>query len=335
MSSDWDTWYAGLPAKLPDEQERFTAILLYNLHRTLETAPFKWGLTGGTAAQSFLPVDKRRYSSDVELITEASEAVVRKWMEGQGWKPEVVAPKKILKAPLTPEGTLFVIHSYDAAAFKAAAPRAQEFQHFPLPGHEPPESVKVPLLDFDYLVATKIYEAWRPDRGGERRKDIHDLSLLLPRANAARVREMLDVYLPTRGAKIDAGEAMRGAGAWMRFALERLAWFENWRNGIVRGPSAFQAKEDLRAAEAWFESATGQSIQLTPWEVVRFMLHDATPKQLAPIGASLGCTGDPTMMKFADCVASKAVPLLPSPPPKDLPRLLELLTSSTKPDSRA
>ncbi len=334
MNQPWEDWYAGLPAKLKDQKQRFTAILLYNLHKTLESAPFTWGLTGGTAAQSFLPAAKRRFSSDVEIITEASEEVVRKWMLDQKWKPEVVAPKKILKAPLTPEGTLFVIHSYDPTGFKTAAPRTQTFNHFPLPGHEPPEPLQIPLLDIDFLAATKIYEAWRPDRGGERRKDIHDLSLILPLADSARVEKMLEVYLPLRGTPVDAREAMRSAGAWVSFARERLSWFENWRDTIVLDPAAFNAGNELKVAQRWLETAIGRQIAMTPWETVRFMLHDATPKQLAPIGDSLGCTGDPQLMKFADCVANKAIPRLPSPLPKDLADLLEALQGIPKEPGR-
>ena len=325
MTKAWDDWKAGLPADL-DDQQTYTATLLHALERILSTATFSWGMTGGTAAQSFLPDAVRRYSSDVEIVTPASESQVRAWMKTAGFEPEAVTGRKgILKAKLTPEGTLFVIHSYDAEGYQAANPKPRPFDHFPIPNNPPPARLDIPVLDFEFLVATKLYETWRLDRGGERRKDIHDLSLLLPLAQPDRVFEQLQVYLKVRECPDSPNEVCRRAGAWMTFALNHLPWFENWRDGIVRDPTQFNAERDLAAAQAWLEAMVGARIELSDWETVRFLLPDATPKQLRGICAKVRIAGDVKQLRILDDLATAVLPLMARPIPTELPGLLAQL----------
>lgn len=317
MTADWDAWFKSRPQTL-SEHEEYTATLLYTLQRIRESAPFAWGLTGGTALQSSFPEPKRRYSSDLEIITTATRDEVQAWMRAQGWDPKPVGAAPITKATLTPDGTLFVIHDYPADGYEAASPAPVAFNHYPIPQHAPPETLQIPLLDYEFLVATKLFEVRKPGRGGERFKDAHDLSLALPLANLDRVKEKLGHYLRVRGEDAGVQEILRQLGAWVRhYQGAGRREFEAWRRRYVTDPTLFDAATELDEALRLLEGACGGPIETMPHEVRRFLLADLTPKNLAPVAKQLGYTGSLSKEyeKMADFVATTAFPKLGGKPP--------------------
>ncbi len=330
MTPDWDVWFKSRPRTL-SEHEEYTATLLYALQRVRESAPFAWGLTGGTALQSFFPEPKRRYSSDIEIITRATRNDVQAWMRAQAWNPEGVGVAPITKARLTPDGTLFVIHDYPADGYEAASPAPADFRHYPIRNHPPPETLSIPLLDYDFLVATKLFEVRKPGRGGERFKDAHDLGLALPLANLSRFEEKLGHYLRIRGEGAGVQDIIRQAGVWIRHykGAGRRA-FEAWRRRYVTNPSLFDAATELDEALRLLERAHGGPIKTMPHEVRRFLLADLTPKNLAPVAEQLGYPGSLSkeFETMADFVASAAFPKLggrqPTKPEDLLAELREL-----------
>ena len=331
--TDWKAWADKVP-EMP-ERERYTATLLLTLSRILETAPFDWALAGGTALQSFFDEALRRYSSDVEITTKASKAEVSTWMKSQGWPPEPVGNANILKAALTPDGTLFVIHSYDPTGFAATEPTKQPFRHFPVKATPPPGQLTIPILDYDFLIAAKIWEIRKPGRGGERFKDAHDLSLGLPKCKPKRVHEKLVAYLKIRGDKGTATETVRAAGAWIQhFQGAGKAAYKAWQPQYLNEPDHHGIDEGLANALRVLTTLHGGPIAATASEQRRFLLADVTPKQLAPIATKLGWTKPHQYENMRDHVASAAFSGLAGPAPtttEGLVQELEALVKARKP----
>lgn len=324
--AEWRAWATALPHDL-DRREQYTATLLTTLASIIETAPFEWGLTGGTALQSFLAKEDRRYSTDLEIITPATRDDVRDWMQDQGYTPEEMGSKALLTS-LTPDGTLFVIHDYPPDDLEAADIVHEPFDHYPLQETPPPDHIDVPRLGLPYLLATKLYAIQEERRGGERKKDAYDLALALPLARTDDVLEKLEIYAAHQGRPGDHYEIARAAGAWLdHFASDGFSSLSRWMPNYVPQADPTEVRDGLEAAVAFLADALGQSIEPTERERVRFLLQELSPAELAPLAEALGFDGNPLREseKLRDFIVATVVERAAGPLPSDTNELRELL----------
>jgi len=331
---EWRAWEAALPSSMP-LRERYTATLLKTLAQLLYTAPFPWALTGGTAFQSYLRPVHRRYSTDLEIITTASGQEVEAWMLANGFPPETIHPR-ILKCALTPDGTLFVIHSYPQRDFEAAQIAMREFQHYDLPGARPPEALQVPLCSRDFLLATKLFAIQEPNRGGERKKDAYDLAVGLPLEGTADVLGRLEAYAVHRGREGQAREIARCAGTWLaHFAAAGFPTFVAWLQNYVPAAPAEEVQKSLRSSVESLSKALGMAIEPTDEEQCRFLAQELTIADLAPLGKAFGFKGDPIKQseKMRDFVLEAALPRIPRPLPAEKKGLLSALQTAARDES--
>lgn len=313
----WEQWKAWADSQPKDlhEFESYTVTLLATLARIRDTAPFEWALTGGTALQSTFPVELRRFSDDIDIITTASAKEVTTWMAAQGWQPTERAPN-VHSAPLTPRGALYVIHGYRGEDFRATGIQVLDFEHFPLT-NQPPEVMRVPQLAPAFLVATKIWGTRDPNRGGERLKDIYDLGIALPRQAEKGVRGMLALYHRVRGDPSTVEETLRQAAVFTRhFSGKGVAEFSAGQNFLETFPEADVKARTAAAAgilEAWHGGA-----RATPVEERRFLLPDVSAKVLAATAKRLGYKGSTStqLQRLYDWYARDVLPRLGASPAK-------------------
>lgn len=318
-----EAWYGGLPDEL-DERERYTATLLRTLARIDETAPFDWGLTGGTALQSYLPEQLRRYSTDLEIITEADADRVEQWMEEQGYEPNHIEELGAFLCSLTPDGALGVIPDYPPDDFQAADVTSQAFDHYPIETQPPPGQLEVPLLSFDFLLATKVFAIQEPHRGGERKKDAYDLALALPQADSQGVLDKLEVYAAHRARPGEHEDVARSAGAWMQhFATDGHASLARWLPNYVPDGDPEEIQAGLEEALDDLEAALGETIELTAEEQCRFLFGQRTPAELAPVAERIGFEADPVRQseKLRDAVLEAVVEQTDGDPPTGIDEL--------------
>lgn len=313
---EWEPWFTRI-ALHPTKQERYTATLLKTLHELLETAPFAWALTGGTALQSTFHVSRRRYSTDIEIVTAAPLVQVEDWLRSRslGYRP---VNDRILSAQLTPDGQLYIIHDYPPQDLASAKPQRQPFNHYPFARDPPPGTLNVPMLGRAFLAATKIFGIQQDGRGGERSKDANDLAIALADENLQEVRAALSVYAKHRAATLPEDEIVRRAGVWLRIcATTGYSEFLRWRRRIAPAGSTPPTVAELEAAARQLENILGKSIQPTPGEVRRQLLHSIRIKPLAEIAKTAGYTGKPSveLEKMYDFLAAKVVVTLSGPPP--------------------
>lgn len=294
----WRAWEANLPTTLT-QQERHTATLILALERLQTTFPYPWGLTGGTCLQSYLPVNQRRYSSDLEIITTATGAEAAAWMESQSMDTAVVNANAI-KCSITPDGTLFIIHSYPKADFAATDITTRTFEHYPLPkGVQPPSPVEARLISVPYLLATKLWEVQRIGRGGERPKDAYDLARCLHLSPIADVMQKLDVYAAHQKNAGRAREIARRAGVYLEwYSGQGYVGFVNWSKQFVPANSAPVDQESLAKAANRLGKESGLSTKPTEEEACEFLIRELTPKDLAPLAEKLGA--DKRMLRQYD-----------------------------------
>lgn len=327
----WRAWDSALPVSMPF-RERYTATLLKTLAQLLYTATFPWALTGGTAFQSYLDPELRRYSTDLEIITTAGREEVQAWMQANGFPPGTVHAR-ILKCALTPDGTLFVIHSYPQRDFEAAQIAVRKFQHYVLPGAEPPEPLRIPLCSREFLLATKLFAIQEPNRGGERKKDAYDLAVGLPLAEAEPVLDRLEAYARHRGREGAAREIARSAGTWLaHFRGAGSTAFASWLKNYVPAASPETVQTRLRSVVASLSKALGGPIEPTEEERCRFLTQELTPADLAPLAKAFGFQGDPIKHseKMRDFVLDAAMPRIPRPLPADKESLLAALQTAAR-----
>lgn len=323
---EWRAWEAALPAEMP-LRERYTATLLKTLALLLHDAPFPWALTGGTALQSYFHPRQRRYSTDLEIMTPASREAVEAWMRARGLPPETVHAR-ILKCQLTPDGTLFAIHSYPQRDFEAAQIATRKFDHYPFPGAPPPESLAIQLCSLDFLLATKLFAIQEANRGGERKKDAYDLGVGLGMTDAASVLGRLDGYAIHRGRPGEGREIARAGGAWLAHLADvGFPSFASWLQNFVPAAPAEEERERLRSAVASLSKALGQAVEPTPEERCRFLVQELGPADLIPLAMALGFKADPYKQseKLRDFVLEATLPKMPRPLPADKDALLEAL----------
>lgn len=322
----WKEWADSVPDE--PERERYTATLLYTLSRVLETAPFEWALVGGTALQSYFDEPLRRYSSDVEIITKATKTTVAAWFKEQKWKPEPVGNAPILKAELTPDGKLFVIHDYDAAGYAATEPKVQVFRHFPIKDNPPPGQLKIPIACFDFLVAAKLWELRKPLRGGERFKDAHDLSIGLPQGDSKRVLAKLEAYHKIRGDTNSAKETIRSASAWTQHLQGTgRAAYAVWQPQYLNDVALHDIDKGLATLADALLKLHGSPAQPSPLEQRRFLLAEVSPKQLTPIAKTWGWDKDGQYENMRDYVGQRALAKAKGPAPTDAAGLMAELAS--------
>lgn len=310
------------------QEERHTATLVLALERLARTFPRPWALTGGTCLQSYLPVEERRYSSDLEIITTATEEEAVAWMRSQDLEPGRVHDKA-LKCAITPDGTLFIIHSYPQADFDAADISTRTFEHYPLPkGVEPPAPVEARLLAVPFLLATKIWEAQRIGRGGERPKDAYDLARCLHLAPVADVMKKLAVYAAHQGRAGEEREIARRAAVYLDYYSQKgFDTFVSWSKRFVPEGSPPVDKAALAAAAKRLGDELGVSTKPSGREVCELLIRELTPKDLAPVAEKLGA--DKKLLRQYDnlreFVLGKTLEKIGEPLPKDAQELLKAL----------
>lgn len=318
-----EVWYGGLPEGL-DEREQYTATLLRTLARIDETATFEWGLTGGTALQSYLPEQLRRYSTDLEIITKADADEVEQWLGDQGYEPNHVEQLGAFLCSLTPDGTLGVIVEYPDDDFEAADVTARAFDHYPIEAHPPPGRLEVPILSFDFLLATKLFAIQEPHRGGERKKDAYDLAHALPLSNSDDVLDKLEAYAAHRDRPGEHEDIARSAGVWMQhFATDGHSSLARWLPNYVPDGDPEEIQDGLRGAVEELASALGGRIEPTAKEQCRFLFGELTPADLAPVADSIGFEHDPAAQseKLRDAVLEAVIEEVEGEPPTDVEEL--------------
>lgn len=293
----------------------------------MKTAPAPWALTGGTALQSYLPEEERRYSTDLDIMTTADETTATRWLDELGLKPKKIMDNA-LRGILTPEGTLYVIFGYLEADFRAADVETQEFQHFSVRGPKPPEVVRAPLVSFPFLVATKLFGIQSEDRGGDRRKDAYDLALTLPRADMSEVSTKLVKYAAHRGRPREETEITRSAAVFLDYyAGAGYESFTNWLRGFLRPDQPMLPKDALIRAHKILADQMGHPPRPQEAELLRFALNEMPANVMGAFATKFGFKGDMIREseKMRDFVVAVAVKRLGRPLPTTVDALTEAL----------
>lgn len=250
-------------------------------------------------------------------------------MEEAGFDPKRIR-SDVLLCKLTPDGILFVIHDYPPGDFEAADIEHRPFQHFPMAEHPPPGTLDVPLLAFEFLLATKLYEIQRVDRGGERKKDAYDLALALTRGSTEAILAKLEVYAAHRGRPGDHAEIARSAGAWLdHFATAGYGSLSRWLPNYVPDGDPAEIRTGLEQAVEALEDGLGEPIEPNEEERCRFLFQELSPADLVPVAERLEFEGDPLKESenVRDFVLQAAAEDLPRPLPEDADELREGLST--------
>lgn len=331
MSVEWEAWFARIEQQ-PTPQEKYTATLLKTLHRLVETAPFDWALTGGTALQSLFPVERRRYSTDIEIVTTASRTQVLAWLGPDAAQARPVNDR-ILVVPLTPDGQLFIIHDYPAEDLAAARPSPVTFEHYPFSRDPPPGKLTVPMLSRAFLVATKIFGIQQDDRGAERSKDANDLAISLAMIDSDQaVLDALGVYVRHRKYRQPDTEVIRSAGSWLEyFAGPGYPAFERWHKRMSPPNSKPPSMDELKEAKKIHERLLGKPIEASPAELRRRLLYSVRIKDVADVAKRAGYRGHlgKELEKMYDFIGRAILPRLQGPAPTNPEELLREVRQAT------
>jgi len=269
-------------------------------------------------------MEVRRYSSDLEIITTVTETRVREWMRSQSLKAEPVHAAAI-KCALTPDGTLFVIHSYPQDDFDAADITPHPFEHFPITRTRPPGKVEARLISAPYLLATKLWEVQRLGRGGERPKDAYDLAQCLSLAPTRDIFAKLETYVRHQGHGGRARDVARRAACYLDwYSAAGSKTFVTWSKRFIRADGPQPKPEDLHAAASLLAKELGFAPMFTEAEICEILIRELSPKDLTPIAKTLGCAPK-TLSQYdnmREFVLVKLQPRLTAPYPMDAQDLL-------------